>query len=169
MDSYKYQLIYRADLKYKGAISTSSSQLWFHRLSLPSGPLCGDFLFDFGTMDGRFVPWLGYVLHDGRYIFCLSIHHYGIFWMFGLSSKYLYQEPLILSLLSSRNCASFFRLVVDYFELYLFTLLSRFTPILLGISFVLFIHICLSYFPVRVKQSSQHRRTNLPKNEPTRE
>ena len=66
-----------SDLKHKGAILTSSSQLWFHRLSLPSGPLYGDFCL-VGTMDGRLVPWLGYVLYDGRYIFCVSIHPYGI-------------------------------------------------------------------------------------------
>ena len=34
-----------ANLKHKGAIVTSSSQLWFYRLSLPSGPLYGDFFW----------------------------------------------------------------------------------------------------------------------------
>ena len=33
------------DLKHKGAIMTSSSQLLFHKLLLTSGPLYGDFLF----------------------------------------------------------------------------------------------------------------------------
>ena len=48
---YKNIAELRADLKHKGAIMTLSSQIWFHNLLLPSGPLYGDFLF------GRYHEW----------------------------------------------------------------------------------------------------------------